>query len=148
MAPTCPTNVGVMDGTIKSIEKGEHLSPHLAAGPEIAQVFVRRVREKTIKRTGAGALKRSERRERVSQCSTTTIMRGNRKGPNSNLKNVDLTEGVKNPMGLAWHASSCGHIAGMRRAAGYPNSGISLVIKRSVDGKAASVNVILDALRI
>jgi hypothetical protein len=65
MAPTCPTNVGVMDGTIKNIEKGEHLSPRLAAGPEIAQVFVRRAKEKTIKRTGAGALKRSERRERV-----------------------------------------------------------------------------------
>lgn len=70
MAPTCPTNVGVMDGTIKSIEKGEHLSPRLVAGPEIAQVFVRRVKGKTIKRTGVGALKRSERRERVYQIPT------------------------------------------------------------------------------
>ena len=61
MAPTCPTNVGVVDGTIKSIEKGEHLSPRLAAGPEIAQVFVRRVKEKTIKRTGAGALMKDGR---------------------------------------------------------------------------------------
>ena len=35
MAPTCPTNVGVMDGTVKSIEK-EDISACLAAGPEIA----------------------------------------------------------------------------------------------------------------
>jgi hypothetical protein len=99
MTPTCPTNVGVVDGTIKNIEKGEHLSPRLAAGREIAQVFVRRVQEKTIKRIGAGVLKRSKRRERVyPQCSTTTIMRGNRKGLDSNLKDVDLTERVRNPM--------------------------------------------------
>ena len=59
MTPTCPTNVGVMGETIKSIEK-EDISACLAAGPEIAQVLVRRVEEKTIKGIEAGVLKRSE----------------------------------------------------------------------------------------
>ena len=64
MTPTCPTNVGVKDGIIETIEKG-NTSPLLAAGPEIVQVFVRRVKESTMRRTGAIAQKRSERRERV-----------------------------------------------------------------------------------
>jgi hypothetical protein len=36
-----------------------------------------------------------------------------------NLKDVDLTEGVRNPMRPAWHTSSCGRITGFRRAAGF-----------------------------
>jgi len=57
--------------------------------------------------------------DNLPQHSTTTIMRGNRKRPNSNLKDVDLTEAVRNPMRSAWHTSSCGRIAGFRRAAGF-----------------------------
>ena len=57
--------------------------------------------------------------DNLPQHNTTTIMRGNRKRPNSNLKDVDLTEGVRNPMRPAWHTSSCGRITGFRRAAGF-----------------------------
>jgi hypothetical protein len=76
--------------------------------------------------------------------STTTIMRGNRKGPNSNLKDVDLTKGVRNPYEaglvylLMW--AHCRN----QTSCGFSNPRISLMVKSPVACKAALVKIILD----
>jgi hypothetical protein len=57
--------------------------------------------------------------DNLPQHSMTTIVRGNRKRPNSYLKGVDPTEEVRNSLRPAWHTSSCGRIAGFREAAGF-----------------------------
>jgi|SRR5277367_1009770 len=116
MTPTCPTNVDLWMGQPKVSRKRRPFCTPRCRSRDCLGVH-KKIRRGNSKRKRSWCVEEvGKMGDNLPQHSMTTIMRGNRKRPNSNLKDVDLAEGARN---LMKPASSCGRIAGFRRAAGF-----------------------------